>query len=60
MIVGLICSAVIAIVVLLMLAGKRKPTPTKTVQPVRFEEALIDFTPKKGYLPFFEKNQRLS
>lgn len=57
---GLICSAVVATGTWFMFASYRKPKPSKTLQKVEFEESLIDFTPKKGYLPMFERNQRLT
>jgi hypothetical protein len=57
---GLICSAVAATGTWYMYANFRKPKPTKTLERVEFQEALIDFTPKKGYLPLFERNHRLT
>ena len=60
MVVVLICSAVVAAGSCVMYATKRKPKPSKSLQRVNFEESLIDFTPKKGYLPVFGKNHRLT
>ncbi|AHM60088.1 hypothetical protein D770_09155 [Flammeovirgaceae bacterium 311] len=56
----LIGSAVAATGSWFVYTSSRKPKPTRTLQRVEFGEDLIDFTPKKGYLPFFEKNHRLS
>lgn len=56
----LIGSAVAATGSWFVYASNRKPKSGKTLQRVEFVEDLIDFTPKKGYLPFFEKNPRLS
>ncbi|EMR03991.1 hypothetical protein [Cesiribacter andamanensis] len=61
MVYVLICSALIAASVGGMYAYFRKPKPAKAAkQPIKFEEALIDFTPKKGYLPMFGRNHRLT
>ncbi len=56
----LICSVAVATGSWVMFTTKRKPKPTKSLQRVEFQEALIDFTPKKGYLPFFGRNHRLT
>lgn len=60
MLYGLICSAVVATGTWVIFASSRKPKPSKNLGRVRFEESLIDFTPKKGYLPVFERNHRLT
>ena len=56
----LIFIAIVAIGAWFMFASYSRPRPAKNLQKANFEEALIDFTPKKGYLPMFEKNHRLT
>ncbi len=56
----LICIVIVAASIWAMYAIFRKPKPTKTSRQVVFHEALIDFTPKKGYLPMFGRNHKLT